>query len=147
MTTPAEATAVRLKTDHGIEVSPSEITEDGLFHARYGHYYGPAFPPECVLDCTTPGQDASEAITYWRGRLGFRVPRELAVRWLEDAWDDLSMADDSTLADRVLWCACCNVMEEAQERLSATENVYDGRTIRDLHKDAAQYFEPWEGMS
>jgi len=62
-------------------------------------------PEECVRDCSTPGQDASEAVSYWRRRLGFTVPRAFAVDYLRGfgAWDDLATADDETIAERVLW--------------------------------------------
>jgi hypothetical protein len=62
-------------------------------------------PAECVSDCSAPGQDAQEAVTYWRERLGFTVPRAYAVEYLRGfgSWEDLDSVDDETLADRVLW--------------------------------------------
>jgi len=62
-------------------------------------------PAECVSDCSAPGQDASEAVAYWRERLSFSPPRAYALEYLRGfgAWDDLETWDDETIAERVLW--------------------------------------------
>lgn len=90
---------------------------------EYGHFTG-ELPEECVRNCTVPGQDASEAVEYWRKRLGFTVPREKAIQYLHEfgAWllesDEYDkglneMADDE-LADKVLWIACGDVRENGE---------------------------------
>jgi hypothetical protein len=62
-------------------------------------------PEECVLDCSTPGQDAAEPVAYWRERLSFAPPRGFAVEYLRGfgSWEDLDSVDDETIAGRVLW--------------------------------------------
>ena len=89
-------------------------TESKLFD-QYGNFNG-EIPAECVADCTTPGQDADESVTYWRTRLDFSVPRDLAIRYLKDfgAWDDLAEASDTTLAERCLWIACGDIRENGE---------------------------------
>jgi hypothetical protein len=65
-------------------------------------------PRECVTDCTAPGQDASESVTYWLRRLGAEVLNRdgvIAVLRESGAWEaeELENADEQTLAMRVLW--------------------------------------------
>jgi len=59
------------------------------------------------------GRDAAEYAEYWCKKLNFTVPRDLAERYLQSfgAWDDLSEANDETLAQRVLWMACGDIEE------------------------------------
>ena len=71
---------------------------------------------ECVADCSAPGQDASEACSYWLGR----------VDWLADssalrdnlrgygAWDDLDEASEETLRTRSLWVAAVDCREDPE---------------------------------
>jgi len=68
---------------------------------------------ECVQDCAAPGQDASDAVSYWRERLGFAPPRGFAVEYLRGfgAWEDLDTADYETIAGRVLWLFACDARE------------------------------------
>jgi len=85
-----------------------------LFDA-HGWFTG-NLPAECVADCTTPGQDAGPSVDYWRKRLDFQVPRELAVKYLRDfgAWDSLETDSDDNLARRVLWIACGDIRENGE---------------------------------
>ena len=87
---------------------------ENLF-SEYGEFLG-TLPAECVDDCSMPGCDASDPVAYWRKRLDFQVPRELAVRYLRDfgAWDDLATVEDATLANRVLWIACGDIRENGE---------------------------------
>lgn len=80
---------------------------------QYGWYIGPELPPDCVAECTRPGCDASEPCARWRKRLNFTVPRKLAENYLYEAgaWDDLATVSDDTLAERVLWLACCHASD------------------------------------
>lgn len=81
-------------------------------------------PKQCWQDCSTPGQDASESVEFWRNKLGFTVPREMAINWLAStgAWPcetdeyDLGLEDmtDDSLATNVLWLACCNMRENGE---------------------------------
>lgn len=82
---------------------------------KYG-YFLEELPEDCIRDCFSPGQDASEAVSYWRKRLGFQVPRELAVRYLREygAWEDLDTASDDMLADRCLWLAAGDIKENGE---------------------------------
>jgi len=79
---------------------------------RYGNFIG-AIPAECVAECTRPGKDATPFVDAWRKRLDFQVPRELAVKYLDDfgAWDDLDTAPDDRLAERILWIACGDIQD------------------------------------
>ena len=90
------------------------VTENKLFD-QYGNFNG-KIPAECVEECTTPGQDASEAVEAWIERLDFRVPREQAIKYLKDfgAWDDLAEASNATLAERCLWVACSDIKENGE---------------------------------
>lgn len=71
-------------------------------------------PRECWRDCSAPGP-ADDSVAYWRERLHFSVPRELAIAWLREfgAWDadELNESSDNELADRVLWLASCDLRE------------------------------------
>jgi hypothetical protein len=65
-------------------------------------------PSACIQDCSAIG-DVSNAVRFWCRRLGFSVDRDRAVRYLQGfgAWtaQDLAVADERTLAERVLWIA------------------------------------------
>ena len=74
-------------------------------------------PAECAADCSHSG-DCLPDVEAWRERLGFTVPRDLAIRYLREfgAWDDeeLTGATDDTLANRVLWIACGDLSEQGE---------------------------------
>jgi len=73
-------------------------------------------PEEAVSDCSAGGQDASPMVEHWINELGFSVPRQLAINYLREygAWDDLKMATDETLAERVFWLACGDIAEQGE---------------------------------
>lgn len=80
---------------------------------EYGHFTG-KIPKACVRDCSE-ARDVSGSVARWRKKISFTVPRELAVKWLGDsgAWEreELKTESDETLAQRVLWLACCDIKE------------------------------------
>lgn len=90
---------------------------------EYGYFQG-TLPAECVADCTTPGQDASESVEYWRKRLNFTVPRDRAIAYLREfgAWPvesneydkGLTEMSDDELAARALWIACGEIKEKGE---------------------------------
>ena len=71
-------------------------------------------PKECIQDCSSPG-DVSEAVAYWREKLGFTVDRENAIDCLGGygAWEreDMQEESDETIAERILWLASGNFSE------------------------------------
>lgn len=72
-------------------------------------------PQECIGDCSGSG-DVTESVRYWRGKLELIVvDRQRAIQCLREygAWEaeELAEADDETLAERVLWLACCDFAE------------------------------------
>lgn len=83
---------------------------------EYGHFTG-TLPTECVEDCSAQGS-VDESVAYWRERLNFAVPRELAIRWLQDfgAWPVEGLQDmtDTEIAEKVLWLACCEIRENGE---------------------------------
>jgi hypothetical protein len=74
-------------------------------------------PAEAVPDCHHAGA-CDEGVEYWRKKLGFEVPRKLAIEWLADfgAWtrEELAEAEPETLAERVLWLACADIAEQGE---------------------------------
>ena len=84
---------------------------------QYGWYCGPAIPADCVADCSHSG-DCSVDVEWWRDMLEFKVPRELAIKWLREsgayADEELEEKSDVALAEIVLWMACCEIKEEGE---------------------------------
>jgi len=80
----------------------------------YGHLQK-EIPEDCVKDCTHQG-DCSADVKAWVSKLGFVVPRKLAISYLDEygAWDDFDTVSDETLAERVLWVACGDIAEEGE---------------------------------
>lgn len=78
-------------------------------------YLQKSIPAECVSDCSARG-DVSEPVAYWRKRLAFVVPRDLAIAYLSGfgAWDDLDTISEDTLAERCLWIACGDIKENGE---------------------------------
>ena len=70
-------------------------------------------------DCGASGS-VDSAVEYWREKLklsdALAPVRALAERYLHEfgAWDDLATADIDTLANRVLWTACCDIREQGE---------------------------------
>jgi hypothetical protein len=75
------------------------------------------FPADCIESCSHSGS-VDDDVEFWRKRLNFadilEPVRPLVERYLKEfgAWDDLEIADMDTLADRVLWQACCDIREQ-----------------------------------
>lgn len=77
------------------------------------------FPANCIKACSASGS-VDNAVGYWRTMLNFAAAiaphRKLVERYLREfgAWDDLKTANIETLADRVLWIACCEIHEQGE---------------------------------
>jgi hypothetical protein len=86
---------------------------------RNGYMIRGHFPKDCVSECAQSGQVA-DYVADWRDTLGFdrsiAPVRDQAIRYLREhgAWDDFGVASLETLADRVLWLACCEIKESGQ---------------------------------
>lgn len=87
-----------------------------------GNYGESVLPWECVLDCSAPGMDASEATEHWEKHPDVELPDPAAIlRTLQDtgAWDDF---DESVEPDqfeqekrnrqRYIWMAACDLKED-----------------------------------
>ena len=93
-------------------------------------------PKECIHDCSSSG-DVSEAVSYWRKKLGFTVDRENAIECLDGygAWsrEDMSEETDETIAERILWLASCNFSEfltwKEDNPEQPDENAHWGLTV------------------
>lgn len=85
------------------------------FHEKYGHLASGSFPADCIAACSASGR-VDDSVEYWVQHLGFSPPRDLMERYLREygAWDDLQMADDHILAERVMWLACCEIREQGE---------------------------------
>lgn len=87
------------------------------FDPKYGHLASGSFPAECIVDCSASGS-VDEAVDVWVLRLdlvrALEPVRSLAESYLKEfgAWDDLKSAELSTLAQRILWTACCDIKEQ-----------------------------------
>lgn len=71
------------------------------------------FPYQAGLDCSTPGQDASESVAYWLPRV-IQVGSDAELRQALQgygAWDDLQEAPMDTILGRILWIAACDWRE------------------------------------
>ena len=71
-------------------------------------------PESCVMDCSVPGQDASEAVEYWVKRLQFEAPPWLLREDLkaEGCWTDAQLCDHQENLKRFLWIWACRCREE-----------------------------------
>lgn len=74
--------------------------------------YRDDIPEGCIADCSTPGQDVSDAVNYWQEKLNFVVNRNDAVEYLygTGSWDDdeLDKMTDAEINEKILWLACCD---------------------------------------
>lgn len=86
------------------------------FFNQYGYFVG-EFPEDCVVECSAAGE-VKGAVEYWTGKLGFEVPRERAINYLAEfgAWShaELNEMNDTDLAEKVLWLACCDIKENGE---------------------------------
>ena len=86
---------------------------------EYGNFIG-ELSDECVADCSSSG-DVTESVEYWRDKIGWCVPRAMAILYLGEfgAWPKktdeydtgLDDMEDEELAAKVLWIACGEVSE------------------------------------
>lgn len=84
-----------------------------------GYLVAGSIPRKCIADCSASG-DVSSSVAYWRDRLSLVSAlsghRTKVERYLSEfgAWDDLTDTTMETLADRVLWSACCDIAENGE---------------------------------
>jgi hypothetical protein len=89
------------------------------FDAKYGWIASGSFPADCIAACSASGS-VDSSVEYWRDRLNLVAAlepvRTLVERYLREfgAWDDLQTADMETLANRILWTACCDIREQGE---------------------------------
>lgn len=93
------------------------MTDIGLqWFDRHGWLQG-TIPQECVDDCSRPGRRDEDAM-FWREKLGFTVPRDLAIPYLREtgAWspEELAEFSDERLAETVLWIACGDIRSDGE---------------------------------
>jgi len=87
------------------------------FDPKHGWLASGSFPASCIAECSAGGR-VDSAVEHWRKQLKFSEAlepvRPLAERYLKEfgAWDDLPTVDLDTLANRVLWTACCDISEQ-----------------------------------
>ena len=95
-----------MESDEAIEPTTSLFDKHGWFNG--------SIPEEAVEECTRGGQDAIEPVKKWVVQLGFKVPRDLAIKYLKEfgAWDDLESESDDELANKVFWIACSDINEQ-----------------------------------
>ena len=71
-------------------------------------------PEQCIADCSASG-DVTDAVAHWQRSLPFNVEPEAAREYLAQTggWDRDALAAENpvTLAQRVLWLACCEFSE------------------------------------
>lgn len=75
-------------------------------------------PREAIADCSASGP-VDESVAYWRVKLHFEVPRDLAIAWLAEfgAWssEELAALSDEDIAEKCLWLLCCDAREEKRQ--------------------------------
>ncbi len=62
-------------------------------------------PEDCVYDCSRPGMDASESVTYWVSKLNFDGPAWLIREHLQGygAWDSQELCNHKDNLCKLLW--------------------------------------------
>lgn len=66
-----------------------------------------------LVDCGSPGQDASEAVDYVLSQHTIEVSEEDARSYLKPygAWEDSELEDHDTNVERLVWLAGCDLRE------------------------------------
>ena len=100
--------------------NPELIPTEALSIFKYKWFYENGelkgeLPQDCVDECSSGG-DVTSLVEHWVEELGFEVPREAAIKYLEafGAWDDLENASQDDLNGRCLWSACCDISEQGE---------------------------------
>ena len=74
-------------------------------------------PEECVKDCTHMGPCDAD-VKYWREKLNFEVPRQLAILYIKDigAYEEEETEEmtHEELAEYILWCVCFDIKEHGE---------------------------------
>jgi hypothetical protein len=62
-------------------------------------------PEDCISDCSQPGMDASDAVTYWVKRLQFDGPAWLIREHLKGygAWESSELCNHKSNLRKLLW--------------------------------------------
>lgn len=89
-------------------------------------------PVHAVIDCTRPGQDASESVAFWVQKLNFDGPAWLIREHLRGfgCWDKKQLCDHNENRERLFWSLCCDIEEELGCHLSSY--CVDGEQVEDL---------------
>lgn len=104
---------------HGLMVAGYDYAGPITFDAQSGWLTGGQFPADCIQACSASGS-VDDAVEYWTLRLGLASTleeiRPLVERYLKEfgAWGDLAEAPIATLAERVLWHACCEIRVQGE---------------------------------
>lgn len=83
-----------------------------------GRYFIGALPPEVIEECTTPGRDAFEFVTYWVKELDFDCPVEETREYLKStgSWSDPGDLDNHEANKyRLLWLMCVFFREQMKQ--------------------------------
>lgn len=105
--------------EDGSMIEDYQYSEPIAFEPKYGHLVSGQFPADCIDACSASGS-VDEAVEYWVSKLNLSSTLEPVRSRVESylkefgAWDDLQEADIDTLANRVLWVACCDIREQGE---------------------------------
>ena len=71
-------------------------------------------PQSCVMDCSAPGQDATDACDYWIKRLSFDAPPWLLREHLAEfgCWSKADLCDHQANLRRLMWTWACDCREQ-----------------------------------
>lgn len=67
-------------------------------------------------DMSPPGEDASEAVKYWKSSIALPNADDIRAELEETgAWDAEELEDDQKNEERILWMAAGNIREEESQ--------------------------------
>lgn len=94
-------------------------------------------PIDAVIDCSRPGQDASESVTFWVQELNFDGPAWLIREYLRGfgCWDERQLCDHNENRERLFHSLCCDIAEELKYDFSE----YCGDGLEDKELPATLY--------